>query len=347
MGFQYINDQQKIRISLSRRAYIVMLDDMRVFSVANQATFINTIIRNFHDSAKASLSSWLLKKRQEFEGLFADSELDEMSKEITVRHMLQNEKEKTILELQDSLKEKYISRLYHINNSNFEYLRYDCNEEEFYHDKPGAYIKCLLEEYAGLPFIKRERIFRKEVYETVEYACRMNYLLQVKTYVYQEQQTFLVYPYKIIPDPLSTQEYLACYTRTPAESPKEKKDASFSMARLQKPVILKQHAFLSREDVAKIEDDIAKLSVAYLLGEPQEIRVRLTERGKKSYQTRLYSRPDKDEARSTEQEYVFSCSEHQAYNYFFPFGAEAEIITPLSLRTRMETNYQNALEQYQ
>lgn len=346
MGFQYINEEQKIRIPLSRRAYIVMTDDMRVFSVARQASFINTVIANFHDRAKASLSLYLTGKRHEFEALFTGAELDGGPREAAISHMLSKEKEKTIQELQRFLQEKYISKLYHINDTNYEYLRYDCNEEEFYNEKAGAYIKCLLEEYAELPFIKRERIFRREVYETVEYACRMHFLLQVKTLVYGQRQTFLVYPYKIVPDPLCTQEYLACYTRTPEKSAREKKDASFSMARLEKPVVLKQSAFLSKAETAKIEDDIAKLTVAFLLGEPQEIRVRLTERGKRSFQTRLYSRPDKDEGRSTDEEYVFSCSEQQAYFYFMSFGAEAEIISPASLRERMMRYYQNALERY-
>lgn len=346
MGFHYINDQQKIRISMSRRASIVMSDDMRAFSVTKQAGFINTIIQNFHDSAKASLSLYLLKKRYEAERLFAASQLNEQSKRIAIEHMLRNEREKTVLELQEYLKEKHVSKLYHINNANYEYLCYDCKEEEFYHEKAGAYIKCLLEEYAALPFIKRERIFKKEVYETVEYACRTNRIMQVRTYVYKERLTFYVYPYKIIPDPLCTQEYLACFTRTAEEASSQKKDASFSMARLEKPVVLKQQAFLSKDDIAKIEEDLEKLSVAYLLGEPEEIRVRLTDRGKKSYQTRLYSRPDKDETRSTDEVYVFYCSEHQAYNYFFAFGPEAEVLSPPSLRDRMIKNYQSALQQY-
>ena len=346
LGFQYINEEQKIRIPLSRRAYLVMLDDMRVFSVSKQAGFINTVIANFHDSAKASLSSYLSGKRLEFAELFTGSSLDTKSGELAIDHMLQKEREKTVLELQAYLKEKYVSKLYHINDANFEYLQYDCNEEEFYQGKAGAYIKCLMEEYAGLPFIKRERIFKKEVYETVEYACRMHYLLQVKTLVYGERQTFFVYPYKIIPDPLCTQEYLACYTRMAGEPSGVKKDASFSMARFEKPVVLKQKAFLSRAEIIRIEDDIAKLSVAFLLGEPREIRVRLTERGKRSYQARLYSRPDKDDVKSTGEEYVFFCSEQQAYSYFFNFGAEAEIISPPSLRERMIRNYQNALSVY-
>ena len=110
-----------------------------------------------------------------------------------------------------------------------------------------------------IPFIKRERIFKKEVYEMVEYACRMNRLMQVRTYVYKERLTFFVYPYKIIPDPLCTQEYLACFTRTAEEASSQKRDASFSMARLEKPVVLKQQAFLSKDDIAKIEEDLEKL----------------------------------------------------------------------------------------
>lgn len=346
MGFQYINDEQKIRIPLSRHACAIINEDMRSFSVKKQSTFINTVIEGFYDTAKSSLNTYLSRKKLELEELLSDLTLSASDVSIIVSHMIAKEKASTILILSEYLKEKYSTKLYHINDSNFDYLKYRCNEEDFYNQKPGAYIKCLMEEYASLPFIKRERIFRKDVYEIVEYACNMQQLLQVKVELYGKPQVFYVYPYKILPDPLNTQEYLACYTRKPGDSAAKKVDASFSMARLEKPTILKQSAFLSKTDISKIEEDLSRLSVSYLLGEIEEIRVKLSAAGKKAYQTRLHSRPDKDTALSTENEYVFFCSQQQAYNYFFSFGPEAEIISPTSLRNKMKQNYSLSYNNY-
>ena len=347
MGFSYINDEQKIRIPLSRRASIVMNDDMRVFSVSKPATFINIVIENFHDQSKASLTSYLARKHQELEEMYSDCDLEDSIKAKVIDHAIEKERQKTISELQEYLKEKHISKLYHINDNNFDFLRYDCMDEEFYKEKPGAYIKCLMEEYASLPFIKRERIFRREVYEIVENACQQHKILQVRVDTPdQTRQTFVVHPYKIIADQLGTQEYLACYTRKAGEPISAKKDASFSMARFPKPTVMKPNAFLSKADINKIEDDIDQLSIAYLLGEPLEVHVKLTDKGKKLYQTRLYSRPDKDSDKSSENEYVFFCSEMQAYYYFFPFGENAEILAPASLRDKMRQNYMTAAKKY-
>ena len=88
MGFSYINDEQKIRIPLSRRANIVMNDDMRVFSVSKPATFINIVIENFHDQAKASLTSYLARKHQELEEMYSDCDLEDSIKAKVIDHAI-------------------------------------------------------------------------------------------------------------------------------------------------------------------------------------------------------------------------------------------------------------------
>ena len=57
MGFEFINEDQKIRISLSERAYNVMRDDMRIFDVKAPATFVNKLLENYKDSSIVSLTS--------------------------------------------------------------------------------------------------------------------------------------------------------------------------------------------------------------------------------------------------------------------------------------------------
>ena len=69
--------------------------------------------------------------------------------------------------------------MYHINDNNVEYLLEDCDEEQYY-GRPGLYIRSIIEEYCSLPFIKRERIYRKDIYETIEKACTEERILKIK-----------------------------------------------------------------------------------------------------------------------------------------------------------------------
>ena len=343
MGFE-INEEQKVRISLSNHAYSIMKQDMAVFSVEKQATFINTIITNYHEDSMASLSTYLINKRNEFWELFEGTSAEIRS--ASARQLTLAEEKKAVDTLKIMMSVKDVSKLYHINNENTDYLTSECEEDEFYKNRTGLFIKCLVEDYSRLPFIERERIYRKEIFEIVEKACQTETLIQVKSKVNNENQTFIVYPYKILPDALNSQLYLACYTRKPNAAPKEKKPASFSMARLEKPRLLKQNSFLSNSDREKLEKDITQRSVVYLLSEATEIHVKLSEIGKRFFHNRIISRPIKNDELSTDNEYVFFCTEEQAFLYFYPFGKEAEILSPLSLRERLIKGYKQALESY-
>ena len=81
-------------------------------------------------------------------------------------------------------------------------------------------------------------------------------------------------------------------------------------------------------------------------GEPL-IGAKKKEKGTQTFLKKLHSRPVKNEEKSTEYEYVFDCSELQAYNYFFSFGADAEILSPPSLRQKFADSYAAASKLYQ
>ena len=197
-----------------------------------------------------------------------------------------------------------------------------------------------------MPFIKRERIYQRKFYNDIEHACKESLILKLTTLYQGKPQTFIVYPYKIIADPSDTQEYLVCYSRKDTEKDKDKKLASFAIARLINVNVLKSTFYLNAKEISSVNDNITKYSSAYLLGIPEEIHVRLTEKGKKLYQNKLYSRPTRNISLSHNDVYVFFCSEHQIFNYFFSFGKEAEIIKPLNLREKFVKAYNDALNIY-
>lgn len=351
MGFDYINDAQKIRISISDYARTIIADDMRFFLFDKESSFINIIIENFRSSAKASLSQYLDNVRLDYEKLFEDAQLDDATKDSIISHMLKEKRQKLEADVIDfSKKESSKNKLYHINNNNSDYLRNDCEDNKFYNDKAGRYLKCILEEYAQLSFIEREHIIKKEVYDKIYIALSKQCCLEISCPLSDGTiKKFTVYPYKIIADSFHTQEYLACFTTGKGESSKGKEDASFSIARLNSEnikIMEKQKCFISTEEKKKIEKDIKECSIAYLLGEPVEIKVRLTTIGKQIYNSRLFGRPAVSSIDAADT-YTFNCTENQAFHFFLSFGAEAYIVSPVSLRERILQFYKESYEEYE
>lgn len=340
------NEEQKIRISMSTRAYQIMQDDMSAFNETRPAFFINTIIENYKETSIASLTTYLENWKNDYRQKLSGKKNDVESAEAFINSLAEQEEKRIKSILKEHLKNHQNSRIYHINKTNCDYLYNEFEDSDFYGNRPGLYIKCLMEEYACLPFIEREEIYRKPVYDVINLACASNRLMQVEIVNKGLKETLYVYPYKIMPDSMNTQSYLACYTRHKDEPVSAKIDASFAMSRIKMPKILNQTAFLSKEDKNKIENDIRNLSINYLFGNESEIRVKLSDFGKRHYQNYIISRPIKDEALSTNDVYVFHCSENQAFNYFFSFGAEAEVLCPPSLRNRIIDCHQKSLNNY-
>lgn len=344
-GYPLINEEQKMRIALSDRAKLTMAEDMDVFGTPKAATFINTVFDNFKDKAKSSISLYLQQREIELDRLFTGAKLDAVSKKIAIDQILTVEKKEIQSKIAEYSNLKGESKLYHINDNNVEYLLEDCDEEQYY-GRPGLYIRSVIEEYCSLPFIKRERIYRKDIYETIEKACSEKRILKIKANYYGKDQLFYVYPYKIVPDPFHTQAYLVCYSRKAEDEEKDKIVASFSMARISSPTMLTKTFHLNKQEIANIDTQIANYSPAYLIGRPEQISVRLTKKGKQSYQSRLYSRPEKIESLSNDDVYVFDCTQQQIFNYFFSFGADAEIVSPEHLRNRFKNAHEKALNKY-
>lgn len=344
-GYPLINEEQKIRIALSDRAQLTMSEDMDVFRTPKAATFVNTVFSNYKDEAKSSISLYLQQRELELDRLFTGAKLDAISRRIAIDQILSVEKKELIDKISEYSTTKGESKLYHINDNNVDYLLEDCDEEQYY-SRPGLYIRSVIEEYCSLPFIKRERIYRKDIYEIIERACQEKRILKIKANYYGKNQLFYVYPYKIMPDPFHTQSYLVCYSRKAEDEEKDKIVASFSMARINTPTMLTKTFHLNKQEISHIESQISNYSPAYLVGKPEQIRVKLTKKGKQSYQSRLYSRPERIESLSTDDIYVFNCTQQQIYDYFFPFGADSEIISPEDLRIRFRNVHEKALKQY-
>ena len=103
----------------------------------------------------------------------------------------------------------------------------------------------------------------------------------------------------------------------------------------------------------KIKESRAKHGTMFIADEDKihEIKVRLTDEGKRKYINQVHMRPSQytdSECNNRENsaDYVFRCTTHQAMAYLFKFGSDAEIISPLCLREQIKQEYVKAARLY-
>ena len=122
-GFSLINEEQKIRITLSERARITIAEDMAIFQTKKATSFINTVFSNYKTQARASISNYLQKRKLELEQLFSGSELDYKNKLIAIEQILSSEEKRLIEKNTFYLSLKGQSKLYHFSKIHHRYVR--------------------------------------------------------------------------------------------------------------------------------------------------------------------------------------------------------------------------------
>ena len=237
-------------------------------------------------------------------------------------------------------------------------------------EKPGAYLKVLLEEYAKLPASERERIYFYEMFKTLQEIIknRQTCTLCVAPY----DNSFLVKPYEITADALLTHLYLSGYsTADPTNHPYDFKSASFRISRISKKPKVSENLedLLTPEEIRKLERqleqqleakletnletklktklemDIKKKGIAFLSSDFTTAKVKFTKKGLWKLQSQSYLRPIAIEKES-ELVYLIKATELQLEAYFLKFGKDVEILEPAKLRKGFARHYKNAAKRY-
>ena len=96
-------------------------------------------------------------------------------------------------------------------------------------------------------------------------------------------------------------------------------------------------AYLSAQNVKKLNDEILIRGPMYMSSEPIDIKVEFTIKGLESLKRQIYMRPayyeiDKDNRHI----YTFHCSKMQIMNYLFKFGWDAKVLEPADLRNEFK-----------
>lgn len=346
----YDNGDQQVRLRFSRYTKEVLQHDMFLFGESRENTLINTIIRNFYETADASIHMRLEKYRNTLE--------ENMPRGITkasanaILNTLTEIEEKRLVDLASSYEapdKTCKSKPYRLQNDIYEELTdqgSSFQENLYYKDSRSAYLRTLIEEYAHLPYIKRERIYFKEFFDIIENAIAQNKQLLITV---SSGKSYHTLPYKILCDPLSTTNYLAGYSYPVTEEKENKYTVSYKISAIRKIRLEKSKSgYLHPDDIAALITAISEKGVQFLVSEDVEIRVRFTEDGMHSFQHWIHLRPEPLSIEKQKDSYiaVFHCSLVQASAYFFKFGTNAEILSPASLRDQFRDQYQDALSRY-
>jgi tRNA(Leu) C34 or U34 (ribose-2'-O)-methylase TrmL len=359
MEFIPIAENNRVRINLSETAYMIINDDMQQFNIKSRSTFINTVLHNYYKTSKASIDLYQDRKKEELYDIFYQyqQEKDSDSCEAFIKTFLQHEKEKQMKYISTLLKDKFNSQIYYINTSNYEALmqkNYNIEKSEYSCYKSfSQYLKCILEDYASLTYKEREQIFFQQQYDIANEAIKNHSLLEVTT---ASGDAYKVWPFSFDTDSLSTRLYLVGMSKSINDKTQKKHPASFRIPYLKKIKIcstrkngekIARNGKLTKEDQKQLKEAIAIRKVQFLIGQEEEIHIRLTDEGIEKYKALLHMRPDFDPQKSSDHEYVFHCTERQAEVYFFKFGKDAEVISPNSLREKFHEMYQKALSVYE
>ena len=229
-----------------------------------------------------------------------------------------------------------------LNKASVEYLERPAIRKicEDFNITPGKFVKAIIEEYAELPFIERERIYYKNIVDIIN--NNINCVLEFTS----GDITFEVKPYAIMSDKHSTFNYFVCRVLSVGGLPPVGDGwASFRISRIKKLHPIKNTNFsFSYPEEDEVKETVRQKGVAFLLGDLFDIKVKMSENGKLLYNTVLFQRPD---IKTIDGDiYSFRCTARQADVYFFKFGSDAVILEPKSISKEFLARYKKAFNSY-
>lgn len=347
MAFEIKNEDKvennKQHLNLSTFAYEIVLSDMFTFEEEKLSGFINTVFERYYPIAEASIARTLNYLNGELSKILSDISGDKQTKKRVLDRLLLQKKNDLIKKSESYACGKMLK--FWLNKSNLGYLTEpssECEEDKYY-SRRGKYIKSVLEEYARLPYVQRERVYFSPFVESIEYAILEERQLRI---VIDTNTIFSVYPYEILCDPLSTANYLVGYCkRYDYLEEDEKQPCSFRISALKSVKAEKsKSAFIKDSDRKQLSRIVASRGVQFMVGNEAEIHVRLTKTGVYKYRRQTHLRPTL--VRKKDDVFVFRCTTAQAEFYFFKFGKDAEILMPADLRAKFAKMYEDSSRTY-
>lgn len=359
----FCNDTHQVRIRISQEAYSILKDDIRSFTKVSrddsivqieeprESSFMNTILENYYEYALSSIGIQLNRYEAFIENTFKDKKTNLKPDSLEIlRSTREEELKSAAYQLLNIKKVSPKTDIIRLRNDFFDYLTNQKNgsTENFYYNSLSNYLSTILEEYTRLPYIRREKIYYRPIFDDFQQAIDE----QKQIIITKKGKTHYVLPDAIMPNPLSTYSYLVGFSFKENESKEDMVPCSYRISGIQKEdyrIIKSKSAFLSVKQKELLHNEIAERGVQFLSSEPVNITVKFTSKGIENYYRQINLRPTPKEQECISEAghpYVFRCSIVQARYYFAQFGANAEIIEPPDLRKDFKKKYHDANTMY-
>lgn len=348
--FREFNTENKLRIPLSSFAAQTIENDCLIYSL-KKTTLINTIIQNHYQNAECTISLQLKQYQEDLIKLLGDHKAKQ--NEALLKSILAG-RAKLLTEKYAKRKPADVNLQITLNKRTKAFLTEDTyvHEELYYGNRPGHYVRALLEDYAQLPFYRREEIVFKKIFDAINLSIRDHLVVNVTT----ERGTHLsVKPYSIMTDPMSMYHYLIGVNLPSIESSNSDNSLYFNppvislrVSRLSDVEIqYYQSGRISNQEELQIKKELEEKTVQFVSGKSTFVKVWLSDNGIKNYEGQHHLRPSlvgKDP--QDEHVYLFECTEAQIMFYFLRFGKDAKVLSPETLRNRFQQSYIEALDNY-
>ncbi len=343
--FEDIENLKRKNLNLSSEAWKIIDLDMNNFIHTDKkqlSTFFNNVFTNFYQLANSSIDIKVLNYKKEMINLLGDNE-------IIINKLVNNYTNELINKLNENKVKVNSKRLdknglyketkFKLNNNNFEILS-KMELHDFYKSKDRLYLNSLFEEYTKLNGFEREKIYFKNFIDIFLIAtninkCKLSITLN-KTNTSKKAYSFIFNPLGIYTEDTKSYGYLA--------GTKDNEPFVFRINRIDKMSIIYSDK-IENDKLVGLNDLIKEMGIMYISGELNEYKVKLSDKGIHLFNRTLNMRPNFTSINNNI--YTFKCTEFQFFNYFFKFGKEAVVISPISTKEKFINDYKDAIKEYE
>ena len=334
------------RFNLSSYAWDIIENDAAIFTNAKKpsiAGMINLILELYKDDSEAAIEKSVDRRRTVLRQQLADLPDDE-AKDRIIEVLLHN----FIKEQSDKINSYPCedNRVSSLTEENYLFTQKWQDKYDLYGGSVSKFFKAVIEEYARKSYYEREAIILQDVVNQLTYYKENSQLIRV---MLKNGRKYRMRPYDICHDPNFNYHYLVGMAKKEGTEYRDRL-LSFRLSGIKECRPLKEPSGrIIASEKQKIKQRMKESGVQFLLEEQETIEVILTKMGKKNYESQLHLRPNYVQQKQLDDDtwqYTFECTQMQAEFYFFKFGADAEVLSPVSLRKKFWRKYSEACQKY-
>jgi len=333
MGFFLSEDQHsgfKQHLNLSSLAWAVIDSDMHQFygqRPLSLSGFLNTVFTNFYQESKATISFLMVPAREQLNFIFDFPEIKDW-----MNHPVKEKIYEAVIKLRadDYLHAannfpKGEGRKFRVNQANQRILE-DLEDDRYYNNHVGTYLKAIYEDYARKPYHEREAIIYRQTMEAIREAIDKKLRLKLTA---KGRSTYLVCPYCLTLDQYSAFNYLVGLMVDITE----KNDASYDLSprsiRLSHiedvKIIHSQSGRIPETKRVLFEKLLSQHGPAFALDNKREIIVHLDNDGLALYNANSSHSP-KLVRKLDSHHYIFFGSGKEIQDFFLAYGGHAIVL---------------------